>query len=299
MALTQQLKSSEPCDDDADRAHHRRLGFLRRRRHPGRPEDLCRARRLRRLRHHGADRAEHAAASAASIRCRPISSPRRSMPCSPISPSSAVKIGMVAQLATIDAIAAGLDALVAEACRARSRDGRDLGRSAAGGGRRRGAANKTHSARLADHARTCPRPPRLLDEPVAASEAAIESQGKRLLAMGCRAVLIKGGHGQGAESIDYLVTAAARRAGRAAHRHQEYPRHRMLAVIGHRGRPRQRRGAWKPPCATPRPGSAPRSRRPIASASATATDRSIIFTVLLTVRSAKRTWSIARLGVGA
>ena len=47
----------------------------------------------------------------------------------------------------------------------------------------------------------------LLDEPVATSEAAIERQGKRLLAMGCRAVLIKGGHGQGAESIDYLVDA--------------------------------------------------------------------------------------------
>jgi hydroxymethylpyrimidine/phosphomethylpyrimidine kinase len=46
----------------------------------------------------------------------------------------------------------------------------------------------------------------LLDEPVAVSEAAIESQGKRLLAMGCSAVLIKGGHGQGAESIDYLVS---------------------------------------------------------------------------------------------
>jgi hydroxymethylpyrimidine/phosphomethylpyrimidine kinase len=45
----------------------------------------------------------------------------------------------------------------------------------------------------------------LLNEPVAASEAAIESQGKRLLALGCRAVLIKGGHGQGAESIDYLI----------------------------------------------------------------------------------------------
>jgi hydroxymethylpyrimidine/phosphomethylpyrimidine kinase len=39
------------------------------------------------------------------------------------------------------------------------------------------------------------------------TEAAIESQGKRLLAMGCRAVLIKGGHGQGAESIDYLIDA--------------------------------------------------------------------------------------------
>jgi hydroxymethylpyrimidine/phosphomethylpyrimidine kinase len=45
----------------------------------------------------------------------------------------------------------------------------------------------------------------LLDEPVAVGEAAIESQGKRLLAMGCRMVLIKGGHGQGAQSTDYLV----------------------------------------------------------------------------------------------
>ncbi len=47
----------------------------------------------------------------------------------------------------------------------------------------------------------------LLDETVAASEAEIESQGRRLLALGCRAVLIKGGHGEGAESTDYLVTA--------------------------------------------------------------------------------------------
>jgi len=48
----------------------------------------------------------------------------------------------------------------------------------------------------------------LLDEPVASSESQIESQGKRLLAMGCAAVLIKGGHGQGAESIDYLIREA-------------------------------------------------------------------------------------------
>jgi hydroxymethylpyrimidine/phosphomethylpyrimidine kinase len=45
----------------------------------------------------------------------------------------------------------------------------------------------------------------LLDEPLARSEADIESQGRRLLALGCHAVLIKGGHGEGAESIDYLV----------------------------------------------------------------------------------------------
>jgi hydroxymethylpyrimidine/phosphomethylpyrimidine kinase len=48
----------------------------------------------------------------------------------------------------------------------------------------------------------------LLDEPVAVSETDIESQGKRLLAMGCGAVLVKGGHGQGAESIDYLIRQA-------------------------------------------------------------------------------------------
>ena len=47
----------------------------------------------------------------------------------------------------------------------------------------------------------------LLEEPVANSEAAVEGQGRRLLALGCKAVLIKGGHGEGAESIDYLVDA--------------------------------------------------------------------------------------------
>jgi hydroxymethylpyrimidine/phosphomethylpyrimidine kinase len=44
----------------------------------------------------------------------------------------------------------------------------------------------------------------LLNEAVAADEAAIADQGRRLLASGARAVLIKGGHGQGRESIDYL-----------------------------------------------------------------------------------------------
>jgi hydroxymethylpyrimidine/phosphomethylpyrimidine kinase len=47
----------------------------------------------------------------------------------------------------------------------------------------------------------------LLDEPIAETEAAIAEQGKRLLRFGCRAVLIKGGHGHGPESTDYLVTA--------------------------------------------------------------------------------------------
>jgi hydroxymethylpyrimidine/phosphomethylpyrimidine kinase len=45
----------------------------------------------------------------------------------------------------------------------------------------------------------------LLDEPVATTEAAVESQGRKLLALGCPAVLIKGGHGEGSESVDYLI----------------------------------------------------------------------------------------------
>ena len=45
----------------------------------------------------------------------------------------------------------------------------------------------------------------LLEEPVAATETEIERQGRRLLALGSRAVLIKGGHGEGAESVDYLI----------------------------------------------------------------------------------------------
>jgi hydroxymethylpyrimidine/phosphomethylpyrimidine kinase len=48
----------------------------------------------------------------------------------------------------------------------------------------------------------------LLDEQIASSESQIESQGKRLLAMGASAVLIKGGHGKGAESVDYLIREA-------------------------------------------------------------------------------------------
>jgi hydroxymethylpyrimidine/phosphomethylpyrimidine kinase len=44
----------------------------------------------------------------------------------------------------------------------------------------------------------------LLEEAVASDEATVRSQGKKLLAAGAPAVLIKGGHGQGAESLDYL-----------------------------------------------------------------------------------------------
>jgi hydroxymethylpyrimidine/phosphomethylpyrimidine kinase len=47
----------------------------------------------------------------------------------------------------------------------------------------------------------------LLDAPLARDEAEMQSQGRALLALGADAVLIKGGHGGGPESVDILVEA--------------------------------------------------------------------------------------------
>ena len=118
----------------------------------------------------------------------------------------AVKIGMVAQAASIDAIAAAL---------ARWKPGHivvDPVMVATSGDRLLAAeaveALRTKLMRSASVITpNLPEAAALLDEPIARSEAEIESQGRRLLGLGCRAVLIKGGHGEGTESIDYLVTA--------------------------------------------------------------------------------------------
>jgi len=116
----------------------------------------------------------------------------------------AVKIGMVAQLATIDAIVAGLARwapkhVVLDPVMVATTGDRLLATDAVESLRTKLIPRATLITP------NLPEAAALLDEPVAVSEASIESQGKRLLAMGCRAVLIKGGHGQGAESIDYLI----------------------------------------------------------------------------------------------
>lgn len=49
----------------------------------------------------------------------------------------------------------------------------------------------------------------LLDAPPAQTEAEMRDQAQRLLALGARAVLIKGGHGSGPESVDLLVGGGA------------------------------------------------------------------------------------------
>lgn len=47
----------------------------------------------------------------------------------------------------------------------------------------------------------------LLDEPVAEDEEQVLGQARRLLALGPKAVLVKGGHGTGPESVDLLLDA--------------------------------------------------------------------------------------------
>ena len=117
----------------------------------------------------------------------------------------AIKIGMVAQLATVDAIVAGLTRwspghIVLDPVMVATSGDRLLATDAL----------ETLRTKLIPRVSlitpNLPEAAALLDEPVAMTEAAIESQGKRLLALGCPAVLIKGGHGQGTESIDYLVS---------------------------------------------------------------------------------------------
>ena len=119
----------------------------------------------------------------------------------------AVKIGMVAQLASIEAIAAALARwspapVVLDPVMVATSGDRLLSPDAVAGLR---AKLIPRAALLTPN---LPEAAALLDEPVASGEAAIADQGRRLLALGCPAVLIKGGHGQGPESIDYLVTAS-------------------------------------------------------------------------------------------
>jgi hydroxymethylpyrimidine/phosphomethylpyrimidine kinase len=118
----------------------------------------------------------------------------------------AVKIGMVADRAVIEAIVAGLQRwspghVVLDPVMVATSGDRLL------------APESVDALRtqLIPRARiitpNLPEAAALLNAPLAVAETEIEDQGRRLLTLGCGAVLIKGGHGQGAESIDYLVTA--------------------------------------------------------------------------------------------
>jgi hydroxymethylpyrimidine/phosphomethylpyrimidine kinase len=118
----------------------------------------------------------------------------------------AVKIGMVAQRDVIEAIAAGLTRwspkhVVLDPVMVATSGDRLLVPEAI-------EALRTTLIPLADIITpNLPEAAALLDEAMAESETEIEAQGRRLLTLGCKAVLIKGGHGHGPDSIDYFVTS--------------------------------------------------------------------------------------------
>lgn len=121
---------------------------------------------------------------------------------------AAVKIGMLSRPATIAAVADALERLGARNIVL------DPVMVAASGARLlEDAAIATLKARLLPLADVVtpnlPEAAALLDVPVAADEAAMRTQGEALLALGAKAVLMKGGHGEGAESVDLLVTRDA------------------------------------------------------------------------------------------
>lgn len=116
----------------------------------------------------------------------------------------AVKIGMVSRREVIEAIVAGLDRwspqhVVVDPVMVATSGDRLLSPDAID------ALRTRLIPRASLLTPNLPEAAALLNEAVAVSEVDIESQGRRLLAMGCPAVLIKGGHGQGPESIDYLI----------------------------------------------------------------------------------------------
>ena len=130
----------------------------------------------------------------------------------------AVKIGMVAESSIIDAIVAALSRwrpkhVVLDPVMVATSGDRLLSADAVEGLRN----GLVPLASLVTP--NLPEAAMITNEPVASDEAAIRRQGERLLTMGARAVLIKGGHGQGAESIDYFFhgnTAIALPAPRLA-----------------------------------------------------------------------------------
>jgi hydroxymethylpyrimidine/phosphomethylpyrimidine kinase len=117
----------------------------------------------------------------------------------------AVKIGMLGHAAAIDAVATGLDRHLARNVVLDpvmvATSGEKLLRADAIGALRK----------LVTRARVLtpnlPEAAALLDAPVARDESEMRAQAQKLLALGAGAVLIKGGHGGGPQSVDVLVEA--------------------------------------------------------------------------------------------
>jgi hydroxymethylpyrimidine/phosphomethylpyrimidine kinase len=120
----------------------------------------------------------------------------------------AVKIGMLSQPAAIEAVAEGLarhraENIVLDPVMIATSGDRLIADAAID------VLRRVLIARALVITPNLPEAAALLDTTVARTEPEMQAQARALLALGPRAVLIKGGHGEGAESVDLLVTAEA------------------------------------------------------------------------------------------
>jgi hydroxymethylpyrimidine/phosphomethylpyrimidine kinase len=121
---------------------------------------------------------------------------------------SAVKIGMVSQRGVIEVIAAGLERwrqsqVVLDPVMIATSGDKLLAPDAID------VLKRVLMPRALVVTPNLPEAAALLDAPVADTETAMRAQGERLLALGARAVLMKGGHAAGAESVDLLIEPTA------------------------------------------------------------------------------------------
>ena len=120
----------------------------------------------------------------------------------------AVKIGMLSQPAVIEAVAAGLDRwqaknIVLDPVMVATSGDRLLNPDAID------VLKRVLVPRALVITPNLPEAAVLLDEPLARNEDEMLAQAGRLRDRGAQAVLIKGGHGEGADSVDMLVLASS------------------------------------------------------------------------------------------
>jgi len=120
----------------------------------------------------------------------------------------AVKIGMLSQVATIEAVAQGIrrhDAknIVLDPVMVATSGDRLLAADAVG------ALRELLFPQALVVTPNLPEAAALLEHAPARSEAEMEAQARALLDFGAQYVLIKGGHGEGSESVDLLVDATS------------------------------------------------------------------------------------------
>jgi hydroxymethylpyrimidine/phosphomethylpyrimidine kinase len=121
---------------------------------------------------------------------------------------NAVKIGMLSQPAVIEAVAAGLarwrqENVVLDPVMVATSGDRLIAPDAVA------VLKRVLIPRALVITPNLPEAAALLESPLAQTETEMRAQGERLLALGARAVLIKGGHGEGAESVDLLIEPTA------------------------------------------------------------------------------------------